>query len=513
MRIRKIMSFRTRLTLYYTGFFAVALLLLGLGIFWAVQRTMIQGVEEDLKAGTHQVLEIYQRSASSGLDIMVRDGMLDLSTTRLSGQPAEIFVIPNLLVQVFAPNGDFIGSSMPKGELLGSARETRDQMIPLPPRALELELGEQLNIVQQIGGMRMRSQITPVGLGNTDQIVGYLQVSRPLNDVDETLHLLVSILLGGGAIALVATGLGVAALSRTALAPIDQVVKTAQGIVRAEDLQQRVPVPRSQDELHRLSVTINDLLGRLEALFKAQHRLVADVSHELRTPLAAMQGNLEVLERGAHRNPELLRESLEDMRQETARLIRMVNDLLLLAKSEARVPVPFAPVELDTLMLEVHRELRALAGGVTLSIGAEDQIIVQGDRDRIKQALLNLGINALQHTPVGGRVTLSLHQCSDAACITVSDTGSGIPQEELPRIFKRFYRADGSRARSGGGAGLGLAIVQHVAEMHGGRVEVQSTVGEGSEFTIWLPLKNEIAVNTIPASNQHTPATLVTTNQ
>jgi signal transduction histidine kinase len=281
-------------------------------------------------------------------------------------------------------------------------------------------------------------------------------------------------------------------LSRTALTPIDQVVSTAQGIVRAEDLGQRVPVPRSHDELQRLTITMNELLGRLEALFTAQQRLVADVSHELRTPLAAMRGNLEVLERGAHRDPALLTESLADMQQETSRMIRMVNDLLLLAQSEARVQTRAAPVELDTLLLEVHRELRALAGGVTMHIGSEDQIIIQGDRDRIKQALLNLGVNAIQHTPPGGSVTLSLERYADFACISVSDTGSGIAPEDLPLIFKRFYRADRSRSRSGGGAGLGLAIVQHVADIHGGRVAVESAPGAGSTFTMWLPLNPPI---------------------
>jgi signal transduction histidine kinase len=201
-----------------------------------------------------------------------------------------------------------------------------------------------------------------------------------------------------------------------------------------------------------------------------------------------MKGNLEVLERGAHRDPELLQESLVDMRQETARLIRMVNDLLLLAKSEARIPMNREPVELDTLLLEVHRELRGLANEVTLQIGAEDQVVVLGDRDRLKQALLNLGTNALQHTPAGGRVTLSLGKDTAHAHLLVQDTGVGIAPEDLAQIFKRFYRADRSRSRAGGGAGLGLAIVEHVAVAHGGQVTVKSTPGQGSIFTITLPL-------------------------
>jgi two-component system OmpR family sensor kinase len=229
-------------------------------------------------------------------------------------------------------------------------------------------------------------------------------------------------------------------------------------------------------------------------LFSAQRRFVADVSHELRTPLAAMQGNLEVLDRGAARDPELLAESLADMRREVARLIRMANDLLLLAQSEAGVQLRHEPVELDTLLLEVHRELRPLANGVQLKIAEEDQIIVQGDRDRIKQALLNLGVNALQHTRTGSSVTLSLARQGDVAMLSVSDGGTGISPDDLPYIFDRFYRADRSRSRNRGGAGLGLAIVKWIAEAHGGQVAVESSPGSGSRFSILLPLIDQTPI-------------------
>jgi signal transduction histidine kinase len=183
------------------------------------------------------------------------------------------------------------------------------------------------------------------------------------------------------------------------------------------------------------------------------------------------------------------------MRREVARLIRMANDLLLLAQSEAGVQLRHEPVELDTLLLEVHRELRPLANGVQLKIGEEDQIIVRGDRDRIKQALLNLGVNALQHTPAGGSVTLSLERQGELAALAVADSGTGIGSEDLPHIFHRFYRADRSRSRNRGGAGLGLAIVKWIAEAHGGQVAVESSPGVGSRFTILLPLADQASIS------------------
>ena len=177
------------------------------------------------------------------------------------------------------------------------------------------------------------------------------------------------------------------------------------------------------------------------------------------------------------------------MRRETARLIRMVNDLLVIAQSDTRQQVRSEDVELDTLLLEVYRELRPLAGNVTLRIGAEDQVLMTGDRDRLKQALLNLGVNAIQHTPQGGSVTLGLERREGFVCLTVSDTGEGIAEEDLPHIFDRFYRADRSRSRHSGGAGLGLSIVRWVAEAHKGSVTVASIPGRGSTFAIWLPLE------------------------
>lgn len=469
------MSLRTRLTIFYTGFFALALLVLGLGIFWAVKSELERGVERDLRAGTRQVLQIYRsRPAASNLDLVLRDGVV---SPQVSGQPAATFAIPNLLAQVFSPDGKFLGSSM----------NMDNAMLPLPRAALELQAGEELDLVQNVDGTDVRSVVTPLVLSN-GQVVGILQISRSLNDMQDTLQLLLLILLGGGALALVITGFGVAGISRAALAPLDQVVGTAQGIVRAEDLGRRVLVPQTEDEIHQLTVTINAMLARMERLFTTQQRLIADVSHELRTPLAAMHGNLEVLSRGASANPDLLHESLTDMRQETSRLIRLVNDLLLLAQSEDRITMRREPVELDTLMLEVHRELRALANGVQLRIGAEDQVVVAGDRDRLKQALLNLGVNALQHTPAGGEVVLKLERHEQQATLSVSDTGSGIAPDDVAMIFERFYRADRSRSRHAGGAGLGLAIVKRIAEAHGGQVAVQSVLGQGSTFTLYLPL-------------------------
>jgi two-component system, OmpR family, sensor kinase len=276
-------------------------------------------------------------------------------------------------------------------------------------------------------------------------------------------------------------------LARTALRPIQAITETARRITQAQDLSKRIPVTVPNDELGGLTETINGMLARLEDLFKAQQRLVADVSHELRTPLTTIQGNLDLLRRGAADDPATRSSTLRAIADETARMRRLVNDLLLLAQADAGLKLHRQPVEMDTLLLEVYRQAQVMAQGVTVRLGAEDQALVSGDADRLRQLLLNLVDNALKHTtPGSGQVTLTLRRAGGWVRVGVEDNGSGVAPEDLPRIFERFYRADPSRSRPGG-SGLGLAIAKWVAEAHGGRIEVESQVGHWSTFTLWLP--------------------------
>jgi two-component system OmpR family sensor kinase len=172
---------------------------------------------------------------------------------------------------------------------------------------------------------------------------------------------------------------------------------------------------------------------------------------------------------------------------ETARMRRLVNDLLLLAQADAGLKLHRQPVEMDTLLLEVYRQAQVMAQEkVTVRLGAEDQAMVSGDSDRLRQLLLNLVDNALKYTPAGGHVTLTLRRSAGWVQVDVEDTGIGISPEDLPHIFERHYRADRSRGRSGG-HGLGLAIAQWIAKAHGGRLEVSSQLGKGSVFTLWMP--------------------------
>ena len=299
--------------------------------------------------------------------------------------------------------------------------------------------------------------------------------------------------MASGAIALLTSLRGGAWLAARALRPVAEVAQTARQIVRAEDLAQRVRPAASDDEIGVLVSTVNEMLERLETLFNSQRRFVADVSHELRTPLTAMRGNLEILRRGAARDPQQMDESLAAMEREVNRLVRLASDLLLLAQADTGAILRYEPVALDELVLEVVRELAPLSHGITLAPDVAEQVEALGDRDRIKQALLNMVVNALQHTPAGGKVCVALERVGQRARLSVSDTGTGITEGDLLRVFDRFYRADKARSRVVGGAGLGLAIVKWIAEAHRGTVEASSTPGQGSLFILWLPIK-QVAV-------------------
>jgi signal transduction histidine kinase len=329
------------------------------------------------------------------------------------------------------------------------------------------------------------------------QLVGYIQVAQPLDSVDIAINLLLFLLIGGGVAAVIlAAAVGWLAAHR-ALRPLEAITQTALQITRADDLSRRIPTSETvHDEVGRLVQAFNESLERLERLFNAQRRFLADVSHELRTPLTVIRGNVDLLRRMGGADPT----SLDAIQSEAERMSRLVGDLLLLAQAEAgTLPMARNPVELDTLLLEVFHESQVLAGGVSLAIGDIDQALVIGDRDRLKQLLLNLVSNALKYTPEGGRVTLALTRVKDWARLVVTDTGIGIPPGELPHIFDRFYRVDKARTRAQGGAGLGLAIAQRIAQVHGGRLEAASDgasvpagprgqAGRGSTFSLWLPL-------------------------
>jgi heavy metal sensor kinase len=285
-------------------------------------------------------------------------------------------------------------------------------------------------------------------------------------------------------------------LAGRALAPVHLITSTARSI-SAKNLAERVVVANRDDELGRLADTFNGMITRLEHSFDAMRQFTADASHELLTPLTAMRTEVEVSLR-AERSSEQYRRVLASVLEEVERLTKLADDLLLLSREDAKAIGPeFERLRLDLLVQEVAGHVRALAeeSGISMAVSNMPPATVFGDADALRQVFFNLLDNAVKYTPQGGSVTICGLLNAGEVGVEISDTGIGIPLDSVPRVFDRFYRVDKSRSRELGGTGLGLSIAKALVERHRGRIEVESTVGKGSTFRVYLPMMGDDQVD------------------
>ena len=275
------------------------------------------------------------------------------------------------------------------------------------------------------------------------------------------------------------------------LKPVKAMTRTAHQIGET-DLGRRIEV-RSEDELGQLALTLNQTFERLQKAFESEYQFTADASHQLRTPLAIMRGEA-TLALNKERSNEEYRKSLELISRETTHMSSIINKLLVLASVDSgKDNLSLGPVNLRDLLSDLATDVEALCEDKSLhfELDMRENLLVEGDEVKLRELFLNLLDNAIRYTLPGGSLTLSLTRRKNKACIAIKDTGIGIPQEHLPLIFKRFYRVDTSRLYNEGGAGLGLAICQGIAELHGGQITVESQVGVGSTFSVNLPLSKK----------------------
>jgi signal transduction histidine kinase len=272
------------------------------------------------------------------------------------------------------------------------------------------------------------------------------------------------------------------------LAPIERITSVARDI-QATDLSRRIELGGPEDELRRLADTFDAMLARLDAAFAAQRQFLADASHELRNPLAIIRTNLDVALADPDADPEELRQSLVVIQRASDRMSHLVDDLLALARGQA-LEVRSETVDLGAAVADASDELflSAKRRDITLDRTIVPRVVVSGDHDALKRAVSNLLENAVRYAPPGSRVRLAVGSERSRAWVSVSDEGPGLAPEDQRRVFDRFWRADKGRSRAEGGTGLGLAIVRQIVNSHGGEVQLQSKVGVGSTFTIWLPV-------------------------
>lgn len=275
---------------------------------------------------------------------------------------------------------------------------------------------------------------------------------------------------------------------KRAFAPVKKMVDVTRRIT-AEDLSLRLAPVENRDEIGELAETLNEMISRLECSFKQIRQFSGDVAHELKTPLTELKCNAEVALR-RNRTAEEYQEALRNVIDDAEQLRQIVEDLLLLAKMDARsLPLNFTPVALDEMFIEVFEQMHPQAQHKHLAINFDDiaQATVSGDTGLLKRLIANLISNAIRYTPSGGTLTFALHTEDEQAVLTITDTGVGIPEDALPHIFDRFYRVEQSRSHDTGGSGLGLAIAQKIAEVHEGRITVNSEVETGTTFHVYFP--------------------------
>lgn len=468
-------SLRTRLTLWYTALLTGMLVLLGSAALILLDRGLRDNIDASLKSVAVSIADSVRRPPSPGRDF---GAALDALLGPFGPGPASRFF--RLLDPFGRPDPRVVPRPRMQFPLSPEAqlnarhgRETYQTITIPPPQGGDRE------------GIPVRLLTLPVI--ERGRMIHLVQVAMPLESADAARSRFLLILLGLIPLALGGAGMGGWFLARRALAPVDAMVDTARTI-EAEDLSRRIEAADSMDELGRLAAVLNAMLARLERAFMTVKHFSADAAHELRTPLTILKGELEVALRSPP-TPEEYRSVLVSCLEEVDRLSALVTDLLFLARSDSgNMSIARTPVDLAAVLRDVCAALGALAEAahITFTHDAPTELWTRGSETMLFRLLFNLGENAIKYTPEGGTVTLTLEPRGTEAYLSVRDTGAGIAAEEQPHIFDRFYRADPARSR--GGTGLGLALARSIVLAHGGQISVESRIGQGSCFTVRLPL-------------------------
>jgi heavy metal sensor kinase len=463
------MSLRLRLTVLTGLLTGGTVLLFALVFYLVLQDDLLDEVDGHLRERAELVIQTLKA-----------DG--DLSNDNSLPPPSALveFTTPGIYVALLAPNGQVRAAS---ANVPGGRLPTAPDLIAAAQRGRNTT-----GTVTTGADEQLRLLVAPVHLDGSPGPL--LVVAESLEPLQRALAQARVLLLICGTLALGLAAGGAAMLTGQALGPIARLTRAAANIAATGHYQERVPLPRRNDEIGQLATTINELIATVERTLGQQRQFLADTSHELRSPLTVVLANLNLLRRDL--DPRERELSVQEATAEAQRMRKLVNALLLLAQADAAQVIAQAPVRFDELVDEVVATARRQAPGHLVQTHVEGPVIVMGDWERLTQLLRNLLENALYHTPPDTGIDVRLRRSDNMAQLVVADTGPGISAEHLPHIWDRFYRVDKARSRALGGTGLGLAIVKYIAEAHGGNASVVSEPARGTTFTVLLPLAAEM---------------------
>ena len=473
------MSLSTRIALGVALVLALTLTVLGAAMVRATRETLVAEIDQRLVTplrgleGRPSPPEWEEGPGGPG-----HDDDVTIRAPGIAGRSVGVFI--------FGPAGRMVVSE-PSG--FDDAPDPLPMLPPIPSPDATALAGTFLNVPAVDGSMRYRVLLRQSPGGTT------IVTAASLQPVDEAVQQLLRTLTIAGLIGLTAASLASWLVIQHGLRPVDRMVETAAAIA-AGDLSRRVPDADAETELGRLGAALNEMLGQIEAGVREREagqaklrRFVADAAHELRTPLTSLRGYAELYRQGALPTTAAVGNAMGRIESEGARMARLVDDLLLLARTDQGRALEKEPVDLVRLAREAAGDFAAADPARTLDRDLEGSAVVIGDPIRLRQTIDNLLANVRAHTPAGTPARVSVRRNGAWAEVTVADEGPGIVARDQPRIFERFWRGDPARGRTGaGGAGLGLSMVDALVRAHGGAIAVQSTPGQGTAFTLRLPL-------------------------
>jgi signal transduction histidine kinase len=458
-------SIKFRFTIWYLLVLAILLAGLSAGVYFYLSRSLYGNLDNSLELRSVQLHS-------------VQDILQSINQGQLEQELGEIVIL------YFYSGGQLVEVS-PQGTSIDVPSESISQAIAGT---------SSFATVQTAQGEGLRLLAVPIIISISGPPPGIqpaaLVIAQSTKQIDQALDGLVRTLGIAGPLALAVAAGGGIFLARRALKPVDDISRTAQEIEES-DLSRRINVG-TKDELGRLAATLNEMIGRLERAFQRQKQFTSDASHELRAPLAVIEAE-STLALQKERPAADYQQSLETISQESRQMSSLIDQLLTLARADAgKEQWNFTEVNMGKLISSLSTDVEVLCQerGLSFQPGQIQDLMVKGDEARLRELFMDLLDNAIRYTPAPGTVSVSLRPEGQMAVALITDTGIGIPGEDIPFIFERFYRVDKSRSRAEGGTGLGLAISKHIAEAHGGRIEVKSEIGVGSTFSVWLPLSH-----------------------